>query len=52
MKHLLMIVGKYRYMTKLAHDTGKKMLLPVHSGHDNSHFVPEPYVMPETKKWQ
>ncbi len=40
------LAGKYRYMTKLAHDAGKKMLLPVHPGHDNSHFVNEPYVMP------
>jgi len=40
------LVGKYRYMTKLAHDAGKKMLLPVHPGHDNSHFVDKPYVMP------
>lgn len=40
------LVGKYRYMTKLAHDAGKKMLLPVHPGHDNSHFRDDPYVMP------
>lgn len=40
------LAGKFRYMTKLAHDAGKKMLLPVHPGHDNSHFVSEPYVMP------
>lgn len=40
------LVGKYRYLTKLAHDAGKKMLLPVHPGHDNSHFVDQPYVMP------
>jgi hypothetical protein len=40
------LVGKYRYLTKLAHDAGKKMLLPVHPGHDNSHFVDKPYVMP------
>lgn len=40
------LVGKYRYMTKLAHDAGRKMLLPVHPGHDNSHFVDKPYVMP------
>lgn len=39
------LAGKFRYMTKLAHDAGKKMLLPVHPGHDNSHFVNEPYVM-------
>ncbi len=40
------LAGKYRYLTKLAHDAGKKMLLPVHPGHDNSHFVDNPYVMP------
>ena len=40
------LVGKYRYLTKLAHDAGKKMLLPVHPGHDNSNFVDQPYVMP------
>jgi hypothetical protein len=33
-------------MTKLAHDAGKKMLLPVHPGHDNSRFRDDPYVMP------
>jgi len=40
------LAGKYRYMVKLAHDAGKKMLLPVHPGHDNSHFRDDPYVMP------
>jgi len=40
------LAGKYRYMAKLAHDAGKKMLLPVHPGHDNSHFRDDPYVMP------
>jgi hypothetical protein len=40
------LAGKYRYMTKLAHDAGRKMLLPVHPGHDNSFFVDAPYVMP------
>lgn len=40
------LVGKYRYMVRLAHNAGKKMLLPVHPGHDNSHFRDDPYVMP------
>ena len=40
------LAGKYRCIAKLAHDAGKKMLLPVHPGHDNSHFVDQPYVMP------
>jgi hypothetical protein len=42
------LAGKYRYLTRLAHDAGKKMLLPVHPGHDNSRFreAPHAYVMP------
>jgi arylsulfatase A-like enzyme len=40
------LVGRYRYLTKLAHDAGKKMLLPIHPGHDNSHFADNPYIMP------
>ena len=40
------LVGRFRHMTRLAHSAGKKMLLPVHPGHDNSHFVNEPYIMP------
>jgi Glycosyltransferase WbsX len=40
------LAGKYRYLTRLAHDAGKKMLLPVHPGHDNSYFRDDPYVMP------
>ena len=40
------LAGKYRYLTGLAHAAGKKMLLPVHPGHDNSHYTPTPYVMP------
>lgn len=40
------LVGKYRYLAGLAHRAGKKMLLPVHPGHDNSHFRTDPYVMP------
>jgi hypothetical protein len=40
--------GKYRHLAKLAHDAGKKMLLPVHPGHDNSHFraQDDQYIMP------
>lgn len=40
------LAGKYRHLTKLAHGAGKKMLLPVHSGHDNSRISREAYVMP------
>ncbi|MBN2507762.1 MAG: hypothetical protein JXQ71_13825 [Verrucomicrobia bacterium] len=32
------LAGKYRDLTRLAHDAGKQMLLPVHPGHDNSRF--------------
>lgn len=40
------LAGKYRHLTQQAHAAGKKMLLPVHPGHDNSHFVEKPYAMP------
>jgi len=40
------LAGKFKYMTELAHDAGKKMLLPVHPGHDNSRFRSDPYIMP------
>lgn len=40
------LAGKFRYMTRQAHGAGKKMVLPVHPGHDNSHFRDDPYVMP------
>ncbi|MHC4502595.1 MAG: glycoside hydrolase family 99-like domain-containing protein [Planctomycetota bacterium] len=40
------LAGKYRYITRLAHAAGRKMMLPVHPGHDNSRFNPTPYVMP------
>jgi hypothetical protein len=40
------LIGKYRYLVKLAHGAGKQMLLPVHPGHDNSHFRTDVYVMP------
>ncbi len=40
------LAGKFRYMAGLAHAAGKRMLLPVHPGHDNSRFNPQPYVMP------
>lgn len=40
------LVGKFRYMVQSAHSAGKKMVLPVHPGHDNSRFRDDPYVMP------
>jgi len=39
------LAGKYAYLTKIAHDAGKKMLLPVHPGHDNSGLSSTPYQM-------
>ena len=40
------LVGKFQYMANQAHLNGKKMLLPVHPGHNNAHFRDAPYVMP------
>lgn len=40
------LIGKFTYMTKLAHDAGKKMMLPVHPGHNNSYFRDDYYIMP------
>lgn len=40
------LAGKYRYLSGLAHAAGKKSLLPVHPGHDNSRFSANAYVMP------
>lgn len=40
------LAGKYRHLVSLAHGAGKKMILPVHPGHDNSRFREDPYVMP------
>jgi hypothetical protein len=39
------LAGKYAALSGLAHQAGKKMLLPVHPGHDNSRFSKSPYVM-------
>ena len=39
------LAGKYATLSRLAHQAGKKMLLPVHPGHDNSRFSKSPYVM-------
>jgi hypothetical protein len=39
------LAGKYTYLAQLAHQAGRKMLLPVHPGHDNSRFNKTPYVM-------
>lgn len=40
------LAGKYRYLAGLARGAGKKLLLPVHPGHDNSRFSVSPYGMP------
>jgi len=36
----------YGRLAKQAHEAGRKVLLPVHPGLDNSKFNPKPYVMP------
>lgn len=40
------LIGKYSYMTQQCHEAGKKMLLPVHPGHNNSFFRDDYYIMP------
>ncbi len=40
------LVGQYRYLAESAHRAGKKMLLPVHPGHDNSRYSEQTYEMP------
>lgn len=40
------LIGKYTYLVQLAHDAGKKMMLPVHPGHNNSYFRDDYYIMP------
>jgi hypothetical protein len=42
------LAGRYRQLVNLAHRAGKRMLLPVHPGHDNSCFrvAGDFYVMP------
>jgi hypothetical protein len=40
------LIGKYRWLVESAHRAGRKMILPVHPGHDNSRFSKEPYRMP------
>ena len=40
------LIGNYKRLASLAHGAGKKMLLPVHPGHDNSHFRTDGYTMP------
>jgi hypothetical protein len=40
------LVGKYRYLAATAHQAGRKMVLPVHPGHNNSRFSKDPYDMP------
>jgi hypothetical protein len=40
------LVGQYRYLVDLAHRAGKRMMLPVHPGHNNSRFSADPYDMP------
>ncbi len=40
------LIGKYRHIAELAHNAGKKIMLPVHPGHNNSHFRNDHYIMP------
>jgi hypothetical protein len=40
------LIGKFRYLTESAHRAGKKMILPVHPGHNNARYRPDFHEMP------
>lgn len=40
------LIAEYRHLADQAHRAGRRMILPVHPGHDNSRHVAEGYVMP------
>lgn len=40
------LAPKYAHLANQAHGAGKRILLPVHPGHDNSRFSEHPYVIP------
>jgi glycoprotein endo-alpha-1,2-mannosidase len=40
------LIGEYRHLADQAHAAGRKIVLPVHPGHDNSRFRGDPYRMP------
>ena len=40
------LIGTYRYLVALAHRAGKKMILPVHPGHNNARYREDYYEMP------
>lgn len=44
--HYEELAGKYSCIASQAHGAGRKMLLPVHPGHDTSRFRSDPYIMP------
>lgn len=40
------LITEYRHLAGQAHAAGRRMVLPVHPGHDNSRFRADPYRMP------
>jgi len=40
------LIGEYRHLAGQAHAAGRRIVLPVHPGHDNSRFRADPYRMP------
>jgi hypothetical protein len=40
------LIAEYRHLADQAHAAGRRIVLPVHPGHDNSRFVADPYRMP------
>lgn len=40
------LIAEYRHLAGQAHAAGRRIVLPVHPGHDNSRFSPDPYRMP------
>lgn len=40
------LIAEYRHLADQAHAHGRRMVLPVHPGHDNSRFSAAPYRMP------
>lgn len=40
------LIVEYRHLAEQAHARGRRIVLPVHPGHDNSRFTADPYRMP------
>lgn len=40
------LIAEYRHLAAQAHAAGRRIVLPVHPGHDNSRFNANPYRMP------